>query len=251
MQPQSMLPPCFSPYPVPAPVQRFPSALMSDVAGGDGAGFDYGSGLRGASGDYSSQIPCFQLGGLSLGKGGGGDGGDGGDGIGRFSASSLWRQSGEFGNGRLSGGMGSGMMRLSGNGGTGPSSSGDPIQLDDDAPQLRYYSRQPEDALSNLSAGKQLPRWSGNMSDTLAPASARSSLTGAGQPLYLGDMAGNGGVQVGALGARGSLGGGVSPLGFGFAAPVLAPGVPQDPLGGSILDSLTMDFDAQTPRSLQ
>lgn len=277
---QLTLPPAFSATPVPAPARRAPSIVLNEAAGMEfeGVAAAGGGGAAGAE----EQMPYFKLGGLSIGGGrgdggggaGGGEGdasgggagtGDGGAGaVNRFSVGSIGKLSGGFGgpfgfgNGRLSGLMGSG-MRLSGSLGVGALGNVNPADLlasldEDGGEQLQYYRAPPA-------------RLSGRMSDgpgnAALPAASRDSIPVA--PLYLGEACTNpvSSGQFGALGARNSLNG-VSPLGFGFAAPIAAPQPPgtpgalgtpaalgaglPDPLGGTgILENIAFDQPSLPP----
>jgi hypothetical protein len=98
--------------------------------------------------------------------------------------------------------------------------------------QQPYYTREPTAALQRLSGGNRPPRWSGNMSDVFASNSARNSANFSGMPLIIPELA---------LGARGSMNGGVSPLGVGFSTPVPSPRRP-----GSI--GMTGFFDMAAAR---
>lgn len=202
-------------------VQQLVTASRNDSALGGSEPYEFSScpspvarTVR-CSGDAMPQMAYFQLGAPSRGSGG------------RMSR----------GSGFLS--RGSGQM-------VDIPSSDEPFDFndEDEPPQLKYFTREPHAALNRLSGSGRPPRWSGNMSDVLVtPSSARNSLNGStpfggSGNLYIPELAG-------ALGARGSFNGGVSPLGLGFSTPVSSPRfvVPSSEFIAPNVGSMSMSVD--------
>lgn len=182
-----------------------------------------GRGSRGP-GDSMQQMAYFQLGAPSRGSGG-----------------RMSRGSGFLSRGSGFWSRGSGQMMD-----IPASDEAFDFNAEDEPPQLKYFTREPQAALHRLSGSGKPPLWSGNMSDLLVtPSSARNSLTG-GAP-FGGGGAGNLFIPelAGALGARGSFNGGVSPLGLGFSTPVASPRVvvPASDTVAPSVGSMSMNFD--------